>query len=262
MTWYALPVFISDKTELETLNFQTRERPFGLARIEWNNVVLNSEASEDRPLVDLSYEDLTQTLIDLFPKLSLVETLELTMEVMEHPRLKTDFNAETFIQSQGMQWNQRLLSLFTWLRQTPLNFRHWAHQKQMGVRDLQPLLGIENPDSVAPLLEKLGQSPLSRNEGKQALDLIVDLILMKVPKESLLEYEDAQWLEALKKQRFPQTLERDAKEKTSTQQWPKYVQVVKHRQGDRLLQKMQITYNDQDDLMEKLSRLQQQGSSS
>lgn len=254
MTWYALAVFISDKSDLEKLNFRPRGHHFHLAQVEWKNVVLNSQCHGDQPIVDLSPRPLAECLFHLFGPLSLIELSELFTAIDEFPKLMAAFDTSEFMQSQGRQWSERQAQLFTTLQKTPLAFREWAHQKQMGSKDLQPLLAIEDLEAFAPLLIDLAENSLSRNEGKQAIDLLVDLFLLKRSVADLRSPQTGSWLKNLNKLRRPQSLKNEAAQSTDIG-WPQYVQVVNQRQGDRLLKKMQITYSDGHDLTQKLKRL-------
>ncbi len=253
MTWYALAMFICDKSDVEKLNFSPRSHCFKMARVEWCNVVLNPGERDDWPLVDLSDLDFTECLIDLFGPMSLVETVELFSACQEFPALESALNKELFMKANSRQWNQKTSELFAAVEQTPVAFRDWAHQKQMGQKDLQPLVSLKNPQEIADLLNQFSAQNLSRSEGKQALDWIVDLHLMGTATDLIAPPESGTWSDRLQQLRHPMT---DTPASNSEKAgWPKYVQVVNFRQGDRVLKKMQITYLDKDDLSKKLQRL-------
>ncbi len=253
MTWYALAMFIGDKSELEKLNFEPRGHHFKMARIEWKNVVLNPKGGESYPVVDLSDWKLVDLLFDLFGPLSLIEIFELFKACLEQPPLAEALEPQAFMLLQKRQWNQRLQDLFSKLQETPQCFLNWAHNKQLGHRELQPLLSLNNLEVISPLLQQFPRQGLSRNDGKVVLDLLVDLVLMKKTETELEPKENQNWLETLKSLRNP--MSRGIRPKSVKEGWPKYVQVVNFRQGDRVLQKMQITFLDQDDLHGKLQRL-------
>ncbi len=254
MTWYALAMFISDKSDLEKLNFTPRSHRFTLARVEWKNVVLNPQKRDDLPLVDLSEFPLEDCLVDLFGPLSLVELFDLIQASSQHPHLEKALDKQSFFQKQGRQWNERMGQLFDRLTQTSRTFLDWAHNKQVGHREIQPLLSLKAINAeVNQLLDQFSIQKLSRNEGKQILDLLVDLLLMDHETSSLLPKNEQPWLPQLTQLRHP--IAGSLQNPPPNLGWPKYVQVVNFRQGDRVLKKMQITYLDQDDLSQKLQRL-------
>lgn len=211
------------------------------------------------PLVDMSEQNLTTVLSELYPSLSLIETMEL-FAAINSTSLSSHLDRTAFMQAQKMQWNQRLQDLFELLAKTPATFKNWAHTKSMGIKDLQPLLSIDDVESITGELKILGDSQLSRNDGKSFIDLVVDLVMMKIDFSEVFTSPSQSWLSSLKKLRYPNATSQDLKASPS-QIWPKYVQVVKQRQGDRVLNKMQITYADKTDLKEKLQRLQSRGES-
>lgn len=249
-------MFFSDKSDLEVLDFCRRSPGFDLVRVEWRHVILNAQADESRPIVDLSDDPLNHVLHSLFGPLSLIELADLIKTLQTHETLGTSFSAESFLKLYQIQWNERLSELFTVLQETPEDFKNWAHSKSMGVRDLQPLLALKQNNF--DFLSKLAQSHLSRSEGKQFIDLMVDLILLNKDTTSVLQKEERHWLTDLKALRNPMgTSQEKAPQETSP--WPRYVQVVKQRQGDKIMKRMQITYLDDTDLKSKLLRLQKQG---
>jgi len=247
-------MFFSDKSELETLDFSPNNHHLTLARVEWKGVVLNQAAQESSPLVDLSEFDLSQCLFDLFGPLNIVEISELFNACEKHPTLKASLDKNVFVKLQGRQWNERLSDLMAQLGNAPQSFRDWARTKQTGIKDLQPLLSIDSMADFAPLLSSMAERNFSRNEGKQILDLLVDLFLLEKPISELLPPEKGDWLSTLILLRNPMTMGNKVSSQ-SPSSWPKFVQVVNHRQGYRVLNKMQIIFSDSQDLNDKLKRL-------
>lgn len=259
MTWYVLAVFISDKSELEKLSFKARGHHFTMAQVEWRNVILNPGACESRPVVDLSQNSFTEVLVELYGNLGLIEIFELFTACRAFSELNENLDKNQFMQKQAMVWNQRQEQLFERLAQAPQEFLDWAHNKQMSSKDLQPLLSLTELNEVSEILTALALQAPSRNEGKQILDLVVDLVLLKHSQQSLLPQPGSDWLKYLTQLRQPQASARQQQQPPSSP-WPKYVQVVNYRQGDRMLKKMQITYSDRQDLQTKLQRLSSQES--
>jgi hypothetical protein len=174
-------------------------------------------------------------------------------------QLKSKWDPALLFQLQGRQWSERLSDLCHQLQNTPQTFQEWARLKQMDVKDLQPLLSLKGRVRIDPLLEDIAQLKVSRTEGKQILDLLVDLILMENQTESLRAQDNPNWLKVLKQKRYPMSHAQE-KHTPSNKNLPRYAQIVNFRQGDRLLKKLQITYSDSQDLKDKLNRLSSQES--
>lgn len=244
----------SDKTA-QSLDFTPNNHHPQLIQVLWQDVSLNTKAASST--VDMSELPLAQVLFDFYGPLTLMEIFQLFQKVEQIPSLQQHFDKKEFCQKQGRQWNQRLSDLFTKLEATPKSFQNWAINKQMDIKGLQPLLSLQDVSEFTPLLNTLADKNLTRNEGKQALDLLVDLFLMETPLEEILPTGNTPWLESLLQKRNPMAWAKQQEQKND--HWPRYVQVVNHRQGDRVLKKMQIVYSDAKDLQEKLQRLSKQG---
>jgi hypothetical protein len=221
----------------------------------WQGVVLNPQATAGGPTVDLSEHPLPDCLFDLYGPLSLGQCFELVKACEGVPSLHQGLDLPRFFKLQSRHWNERLSDLYQVVKQAPPAFLGWVHQKQVGQKDLQPLVSLGAMDEISPLLDQFPVANLSRNEGKQILDLLVDLLLLKNASDRLAPPAKGSWLQHLKALRYPLSQKSDKRPQPAG--WPQYVQVVRHRQGDRVLQRLQITYHDATDLQDKLSRLAQ-----
>lgn len=251
LTWYALRVFFSDKSDLKYLDFRPIKPSFSMAQVEWKGVVLNQVASLDKSIVDLSHEDPTNLVFDLFGPLSFVELFQLHREGQTVPELSLDWNR--LFKLNSFHFSQRTEQLFESLALMPNEFIDWARGRQCSAQDLMPLISLKTIDDMKLLSVFFSEKNLTRNEGKKVLDLLVDLLLLGKNFDEL-KPKESNWLESLQKLRTPMTQARDEKQKISDG-WPRYVQVQKMRTGDQLLHRMQITFSDNNDLSEKLSRL-------
>ena len=236
---------------LRTLNYEPRKPPLTMARFHWQGLILNPQAPLKAPLLDLSHQNLPPLLVQIFGPLSFIQWTELCLALRKDP-VWTLLNRKEWASLLHYHWNQRTEQLMEKLAQAPPEFMTWAHEKQMGQRDLQPLLALPCLKSQASLLRELPKANLSRNEGKKWIDLMVDLLLMGKEEGELKAPKGEPWLPHLYQIRHPQSLE---KETTPSNPWPQFVKILKQRQGDRLLYKMEITYSDPQDLDQKLKRL-------
>lgn len=247
-------MFFTDKSEVQSLEFRPRQHCFSKAGVEWNNIILNGAVAQDQPIIDLSHEKLTEVCFDLFGSLSFIEIFEL-YQALKPRSIFEDMDWDLFFKKSGRLWNQRVEQLFERLNDVPADFISWAFERKLAPKDLMPLLSLKSLESFKPVLLALCQQNPSRNEARQILDLLVDLHMMKTPIETLLPVNGIGWLESLKAQRFPETFKNDRCHDESFNPWPQFVSVVKQRQGDRLVRRLQIDFLDSKDLNAKISRI-------
>ena len=74
-----------------SLNFRPRNPCFSKAGIEWRGVVLNGKTAPNKALVDLSDEDLSELIHELFGKLEFIEVAELFQAIEESPLASATF---------------------------------------------------------------------------------------------------------------------------------------------------------------------------
>jgi hypothetical protein len=246
-------MFFTDKSELKFLNFKSREPFFNLAQVEWQEHILNSPEPCDLPIVDLSHEELGHVLYNLYGQLTFTELCELHESIKLYPLIFKSMNWQPYFQKSQMIYNQRFVELSQALLKTTLEFRSWCHTRKLSSQDLMPINALNDFDQFNILSLEIIKGQLTRNEGKNIIDQLVDLILLKVNPILLAPISIDAWSEQLNRLRNPNTTDQD---KLSTEfNWPKYVKFQKQRQGDRVLQKIQITFSDQKDLRDKLTRL-------
>ena len=244
-------MFFSDKSEVQNLNFLPRGHCLSKARVEWNNIILNGKVAENQPIIDLSQENLHELCFDLFGPLTFIETFEL-FRALKKKGLAEALDWGAYLQLNQMSWNQRIQQIFSILDTAPPEFLQWCYEKKISARDLTPLVPLKTMTPTLKLWNGFSSEQLSRSEGKQALDWLVDLILMDVDLDELSPQQ--KWLEKIRLMRFPQTTQSDSRPEQNNP-WPKFVHIVKQRQGDRLIRRMQIDFQDSRDLVLKLSKI-------
>ena len=264
---------------MKILNFHPKGHYFSRIPVLWKGLLLNPSPSgnlNSTPM-DLSLENAGELLWDLLGPMTFVEVSRLYNACQEHPHFFQAVDWNSFFQKQKLFWNQRNLELIEKLKTTNHGFLHWAQDRQMSGRDLMPLNSLDSMKTFNIPGEKFRELGITRSEGKNILDLLVDLILMGQTAETLMPQSSTEktkqtgsqnplqintktmspsknWYQQLMAQRYPNTWNRDSATQT-TKSLPHYAQVKKFRQGDQMIHKLQITYKDESDLDSKLKHL-------
>lgn len=251
-----MPFFVTDQREPQILNFKPLRPAIKVAAFYWQGFLLNADAPADAPEVDLTHSPLDEILFDLFGELSLMELYFLHRACQKQGLLTPHIDWSVFFRKQNRFWNDKVALLFKQLEKCPEAFLDWCADRKIENKDLYPLLSLKE-DSQWTQFNLAGpfwsKQNLSRNDGKRALDLVIDLILMNAPSEKVLPNGKSTWLNQLNLLRNPLTTQKD--ETNTTSAWPQYVKLKKQRQGDRLLQQLEISFLNNEDLKQKLNRL-------
>lgn len=175
------------------------------------------------------------------------------------PTLAQEFREPLFA-AYGLRWSERLEETLDVLLHTPLEFQRWIDDKKWGARDLAVLLAVPQMPEFLPFLEALIELPLSKSQGVQALEWVVELHLMGRPLNDLMpsDHNVAAYLSRLERWRRPQSQEREEQwRKTVTEwPWPSQVQGRWQRIGDEAGLEIKIHTTSPQDFHKKLERLQ------
>ena len=154
------------------------------------------------------------------------------------------------------QWkqSQRNDELKKKLAQAPVSFLNWMEERKASISDLMPLNSLTQINSINPLLEEFEKQKLTRSQGKQILDLLVDLVMMKTSSQQLIP-SGKNWLDQLKGLRYPNTSKKDQQPGLESKDWPQFIRVQKQRAGDRTRYQMTLQFYNEEELLEKLQRL-------
>ncbi len=212
--------------------------------------------------MELGDQPLSDVLWDLFGELSLMEIFFLYQEIENHQDLRGQISWAKYFQKQKRFFNDKVAKLFKALSIGSSAFLTWCDSKKMENKDLYPLCSLkekEHQELFTQLSSFFPEQNMSRSEGREALDLLVDLILMNKIFEELKPNSTTHWVSRLRQLRNPNTTLKDQTSTTINQAWPQFVKVKKQRQGDRLIHQMEIQFLNQEDLESKLSRLKPQG---
>lgn len=187
-----------------------------------------------------------------------VSFLELCGVLEQEQSLSLEIDKEALFRCYQYRYDQKIEKIRSVLPQLPLEFRQWAQEHSLSAADLYPLCSLENiQDAEKPLLH-ISSLLLSRAQGVQAMEWIVECLLLKIPQiqETQGHNSGTGWLEHLKQLRFPQTQIRDEeKQKKLLSPWPKALSPRWLRQGDRSGVEIRFVVGSKKELADKISTL-------
>lgn len=167
----------------------------------------------------------------------------------------------------GYRWKESLDLLAKKLNQLPLPIHRFLQNKKMGPQDLAPLRAMPSLEILAPIWPALMTSSFSKSEMTQALELIVELLLLGKTNEEVLPDHATDkpstpslgWLQKLKAHRFPKTTQQDqsADEKIRNLSWPLKSEARWARRGDLSGVELKLFFSHPQELQRALARLEQ-----
>lgn len=169
-----------------------RPWPESLPTVRWQKWRLAGLGKGE--VVDLSTSWLGEALKWCYPNLGIAEIANIVAAIPEQ--------AESVCQAYDLRWNERLTQTLRAVLSTPAVFQKWVNEKQLGPRELFPLLAVPDLKAIEPILEQVGESALSRAQGAQALEYAIECFLMEMPLHAILENRH-NWLPHLRRLRRP-----------------------------------------------------------
>jgi hypothetical protein len=230
----------------------------------WNSIALNPENSNQSTFLDLSSLPAEDALAVAYPNLNFCELVDLIQKM----KTSIPLDETVVFQNYGFALDSKMQKLMALIPQLPSPFWHWCRNHSLSPRDLYPLLSLESPQQLQKCLMQIQELNLSRNLGTQILELLVECFLLNANQELLIDFEaktitnatsgDA-WLQKLKNQRFPQTLQSDANKQKEllTLPWTKELQTRWLRQGDRSGVEVRFFASNPKELQKRVEQLQQ-----
>ncbi len=251
-------MLFSEKSEYSSFEYKSRQSHFNRILIEWKGIVLNPSNTDNPVFIDLSFDPLTELLFDIYGHLSFIEIAEFYGAIQNKPILQENINWDLFFNRQNLVWNTRSEQIINKVLQTDESFKSWAFERKLSSADLMPLNALNDFFVFNQLAPHFTSLMITRSDGKRIIDLLVDLILMEKDLETLSPKPNQNWLEQLVKIRFPMTVEKDTVEINNQPlgALPQFMNLTQFRQGDRLMNRLQITFTDSKDLKQKLTRLE------
>jgi len=186
----------------------------------------------------------TNLYFQLHSKLSLLQKLVL----LQSPAFADFFDLQTFFSHLPPRSQSELMELSKIICNLPEKFKKWVHEKDLHFFDLAPLLSIKSETAgldviknaatlrLQSILENWDQIHFSKSQGIQALELLVELILLNTKSEELIldqQIPAEDIIKKLKLLRYPKTLASDEEKKNNSLLWPTSTQVQAQRRGDR-----------------------------
>ncbi len=219
-----------------------RERnpwPEALPTYSWGDLLLCGFDRKEALVFDLKSqnEDFLQSFFALHPKLSLIQISEIYSSWSIIPAFdQLKINWDSFCSLYQIRFSESLQKTFIRIAATPQEFRLWCETKELGARDLAPLKAIKDIQPLNEILRFLAGTNLSKSQAVQALEWSLDLVGLETPLDQILSRSEASidWLNDLKKLRFPQSLAQDQNKSELVRKlpWPKHCQAQWLRQGD------------------------------
>lgn len=205
-----------------------------------------------------------QQIAQLFRSLYFELTFPEMARLIEKASVLEWFPLSLVISSFGWQASEHFFKVAEALRQTPMEFQNWCSEKKLNPQDLSPLLSAKGLD-LDGAMQDLILLRLSKSSGAQALELIIELMLMGQTAQSLradsLSTNTAKtaetWLENLKQLRYPNTFASDQseQEKMKNLPWPGTSQAKWIRQGDKAGIELKLFVSQPSDLKKYLQSL-------
>ena len=213
----------------------------------------------DGECLDLSEKHFVDLFQACHPELGLGEFSRFMIALeREWPDLFVEWR-EALCAVYGWRWSDRLYQMLCVVYLCPREFQNFIDEKKMSVRDLAPLLAVEDVRVVADLLRELPRMMISKFEATRALELFVELFLMGRPLNDLLPSGDngGLYVRRLEQWRKPNSSEQDEewKKTVNAWPWPSQVQAEWQRFGDQSGIEIKFRTTSPDDFQKKLERL-------
>jgi hypothetical protein len=233
-----------------------------LIPIAYNYELLNgfSHASSTKVL---NYSEDDSKLIDLLKclhtDLSYIEILNLHVCLERKPQLMAETTAAEFFMHFGLKLDDNLNLTNSLVLKLPKNFLNWCAHKKWGPQDFAPLRAYSDGlTQLTPFLEAIN-NPLSKNDGTQIFELLVELLMLGKDLRYLLELDLLQWHSALKKERYPMASAQSNKneELIKKMSWPLHSQPKWIRKGDKSGIELKLFFSHPQELERSLIKLEQ-----
>lgn len=229
--------------------------PQGLPVYCFENELLCGFDHREGSAVELSGMTLQDAIKLIHPHLGFLELCRLSQKIPANVLSKASFWS-----LYGYHWKENLEILALLLTELPLSTQRWLQGKKMAPQDLAPLRSLPQLSVFAPWWPVLMNLPHSKSDLTQILELLVELILMEVPRETLIVgSESSYWIKNLRALRFPLSTSSDSlgDAKIRTIAWPLRSEARWTRKGDRSGVELKLFFSHPQELKRSLERLQQ-----
>lgn len=225
-------------------------------RLFWQDHCLNPNAKG--PRVDVSDSSLSELIHQIWGPLTWGQLILLAQSLGENPSRPQKLNWSQLLELSQFQPHERNVALLTHLSPMDPAFLTWVHERKASPQDLMPLKSLQPKDLNHSQWSHWQDLNATRHQGRQLIDLIVDITLID---EQLPHWDEgdqaAKLLVRLQQQRYPQQNQWDQQKLAAMAKegWPRFTRVRSERQGDQLRHHMQLSFDNLNDLQQKLDRL-------
>lgn len=235
--------------------FARRPPKIGFPILAWGPHII-TQVQEEKDVVSLNPQttNLPQLIFDLYPDLSLVEVASLEENLR---KLGLD-SFPKILEKYKLNNSENLSVTLEVLRNAPEEFRTWAHERRVSVRDLAPLR-CEISKEFVFVLEQIVRTRATRQQGAQILEISVELYLADTPLSEVMNLSDSAeiWLAHLKKIRYPLSTgaDREMQNKVKSLPWPSHVEAEWQRRGDQAGVQIKLFAQSETELSKHLENL-------
>lgn len=215
-----------------------------------------TQVQDEKDVVCLNPQttNLPQLIFDLYPDLSLVELASL-----EENLWKLDLDIfPKILEKYNLNSTENLSATLEVIRNLPVEFRTWAHERRASVRDLAPLR-CEISKEFFFALEQIVRTRATRQQGAQILEIAVELYLGGTSLSEVMNLSDSAeiWLAHLKKIRYPlsSNADREMQNKVKSMPWPSHVEAEWQRRGDQAGVQIKLFVQSENELNKYLENL-------
>lgn len=228
--------------------------PKALPTCVWKNIILWKSPFHQTPL-DLGELPFEKAVHSIYQNISFLELIEILICLNTE---KITIDTFALFSQFNYRFNGKVEKLIAMWPHLPFDFRQWSKQRSLAPADLYPLTALSNASLIAQCLSHIAHLRMTRNQGTQSLELIVDCFLMGASAQDILKLSTSadEWQKHLHALRFPQTRERDTtKQNKWMSAWPKSLSTRWWRQGDRSGVEVRFVIGSKKELAEKISTL-------
>ena len=227
----------------------------------WNQFIVAGFKEKNFHALNFSSEDVK--FLHLFhtchPRLHLSEFSRITS--LWKKTESFSFSWKDFFSKYDLKNTRLFTSILPIFANTPLVFQKWVDQKKIHPSELRVLTSLKDIKSISSLLQWISEENLSHSLGISILEQGVELILMGTSLEEIFKNNLSQEevLKTIEQKRKPlsHSEEQIKKEQLKKILWPSGIHSQWQRKGDKTGLEIKIWCQNQKELEEKLSKVNQ-----
>ena len=246
----------------KSLDFQPDKNwPKNWPSFAWEKILISGFTHTDKPVLNFQSKDVKflHLFHSCYPHLHLSEMGRI---ISRWPNINfTDFSWKDFFSFYGLQNIDSLMQQLKVLISTPVSFQNWINEKGIHPTALRILNSLRNTRKAHFLFQWITENNLSQSLGMKALELGIELILMNISFEKILKsnLSPEETVKVIEQKRKPLSAIRDEVEKKKLKSllWPSYATGQWSRKGDKTGLEIKLWCQNQKELKEKITRINQ-----